>query len=58
VISGYQIARPRWIERFTNYWLYIPVVWPMQARMLAVLKRNIEQSAQARPQTAAAETTS
>jgi hypothetical protein len=29
----------------------------MQARMLAVLKRNIEQSAQAPQQTAAAETT-
>jgi hypothetical protein len=58
VISGYQVVRPRWIERFTNYWLYIPVVWPMQARMLAVLKRNIEQPAQAPPQTAATETTS
>jgi len=30
----------------------------MQARMLAVLKRNIEQPAQAPPQTAATETTS
>jgi proline iminopeptidase len=57
VISGYQAARPRWVERFTNYWLYIPVVWPMQARMLAVLKRNIEQSAKAAQQTASAETT-
>jgi hypothetical protein len=51
VISGYQVARPQWIERFTNYWVYIPVVWPMQARMLAVLKRNIEQAAKAPPQT-------
>ena len=25
-----------------------PVVWPMQARMLAVLKRNIERAASAR----------
>ena len=48
VISGYQTFRPRWLERFTNYWLYPPVVWPMQARMLAVLKRNIERAAQAR----------
>ena len=47
VISGYQIVRPRWIEGFSNYWLYIPLVWPMQARMLAVLKRNIEQAATA-----------
>jgi proline iminopeptidase len=52
VISGYQTLRPRWLERFANYWLYIPVVWPMQARMLAVLKRNIERAAQARTQTA------
>ena len=36
--------RPQWLERFVNYWLYIPVTWPMQARMLAVLKRNIEQT--------------
>ena len=44
VISGYQTLRPRWLEPFVNFWLYIPVVWPMQARMLAVLKRNIEQA--------------
>jgi proline iminopeptidase len=49
VISGYQAVRPRWIERFTNYWLYLPLVWPMQARMLAVLKRNIEQAAKVPP---------
>jgi proline iminopeptidase len=52
VISGYQTFRPRWLERFVNYWLYIPAVWPMQARMLAVLKRNIERAAQARTQAA------
>src|SRR5215470_16803828 len=52
VISGYQTFRPRWLERIVNYWLYIPVVWPMQARMLAVLKRNIEQAARARTQAA------
>jgi hypothetical protein len=45
VISGYQVVRPRWLEGFTNYWLYVPLVWPMQARMLAVLKRNIERAA-------------
>jgi proline iminopeptidase len=50
VISGYQILRPRRLERFANYWLYIPVVWPMQARMLAVLKHNIERAARARTQ--------
>jgi len=50
VISGYQTLRPRWLERFANYWLYVPVVWPMQARMLAVLKRNIERANRARTQ--------
>jgi len=53
VISGYQALRPRWLERFANYWLYIPAVWPMQARMLAVLKRNIERAAQEGAQAAA-----
>jgi proline iminopeptidase len=48
VISGYQAFRPRWYGRFASSWLYIPVVWPMQARMLAVLKRNIERAAPAR----------
>ena len=54
VISGYQVARPQWVESFTNYWLYIPLVWPMQARMLAVLKRNIERAAAAPSETAPA----
>ena len=45
VISGYQAMRPRWLERFSNYWVYAPVVWIMQARMLSVLKRNVEQTA-------------
>jgi hypothetical protein len=44
VISGYQTFRPRWVERFAS-WLLIAVSWPMQARMLAVLKRNIERAA-------------
>jgi len=44
VIGGYQAIRPRWLERFVFYWLYIPVVWIMQARTLAVLKRNVEQA--------------
>lgn len=45
IISGYQVIRPRWLDRFASYWLYMPLVWPMQARMLAVLKRNIERAA-------------
>jgi Trehalase-like, N-terminal len=47
---GYQALRPRWLERLANYWLYVPVVWPMQARLLAVLKRNIERAARPRTQ--------
>ena len=42
VISGYQVMRPRWLGRFVFYWIFPPVVWFFQARMLAVLKRNIE----------------
>jgi len=45
IISGYQAIRPRWIERFAFDWLYVPAVWPMQARMMTVLKRNIERAA-------------
>jgi len=47
VIGGYQATRPRWLERLYNYWIYVPVVWIMQARMLSVLKRNVERAAQA-----------
>ena len=53
VVSGYQTIRPRWIERFVNYWLYIPVTWIMQARTLVVLKRNIERAVRVRPHTVA-----
>jgi hypothetical protein len=45
VISGYQAIRPRWLGRLVFYWLYIPVTWIMQARMLVVLKRNVERAA-------------
>ncbi len=44
VISGYNASRPRWLVRFVD-WLYVPSVWVMQARMLTVLKRNIERAA-------------
>ena len=47
VISGYQTMRPRWLERVVLYGLYPPVVWIMQARMLSVLKRNVERAARA-----------
>jgi hypothetical protein len=48
VIGGYQAIRPRWVGRVVFYWLYIPVTWIMQARMLAVLKRHIERTSNAR----------
>jgi len=44
VISGYQAMRPRWFGRFVFYWVFPPVVWIFQARMLTVLKRNIERA--------------
>jgi proline iminopeptidase len=47
VIGGYQAMRPRWLERLANYWVMAPMVWIMQARMLAVLKRNVERTAEA-----------
>jgi hypothetical protein len=45
VIGGYQLTRPRWLGRLSDYWLYPIVVWIMQARMMAVLKRNVERVA-------------
>lgn len=44
VIGGYQAFRPRWVERLIIPWSFILLVWPMQARMMAVLKRNVEQA--------------
>ena len=44
VIGGYQTYRPRWVERFVASPFWVLVAWPMQARMMAVLKRNIERS--------------
>lgn len=52
VSSGYQALRPRWLERLVYEWIYAPVVWIMSARMLAVLKRNIERAARTSTQTA------
>jgi proline iminopeptidase len=48
VISGYQTFRPKWVERYIASWLHISVSWPMQARMMAVLKRNIERTRRGR----------
>lgn len=44
VIGGYETLRPRWLEPIGRS-LSPLVVWIMQARMLAVLKRNIERTA-------------
>jgi hypothetical protein len=48
VIGGYQAFRPRWLGRFLDFWLYPLVVLIMQARTLAVLKRNVERAARSR----------
>jgi proline iminopeptidase len=47
VIGGYQAIRPRWLERVVFDWSNVVVVWIMHARMLAVLKRNVEQAMKA-----------
>ena len=49
VISGYQTFRPRWLEGFLSHWIFPPVVWIMQARMLSVLRRTVERAAGASP---------
>lgn len=47
VIGGPQAMRPRWLGRIVYYWMLPPIAWIMQARMLVVLKRNIERAAAA-----------
>lgn len=54
VIGGWQAIRPRWVDRWLLYWFFAPVVWIMQARMMAVLKRNIERDLERRARTAEA----
>ena len=48
VIGGYEVLRPRWLGTLVSFWVSPVVVWVMQARMLSVLKRNIERSAEHR----------
>lgn len=48
VIGGYETFRPRWLAALAAYWGPL-VVWIMQVRTMAVLKRNVEETA--RPQT-------
>ena len=43
VIGGYETLRPRWLAPLFSF-VGVGVVWIMQARMLAVLKRNVERS--------------
>ena len=49
VIGGYEAFRPRWVGLLLSFWVFPPVVWVMQARMLAVLKRNVEAAAAPEP---------
>lgn len=44
VIGGYEVFRPRWFGAVA-YWFAPLVVWIMQARMLATVKRNVERAA-------------
>ena len=43
VIGGYETFRPRWLAPASSF-VGVGVVWIMQARMLAVLKRNAERA--------------
>jgi proline iminopeptidase len=52
VIGGYETVRARSLLRFLFSWLGPLVVWIMQARMLSVLKRNVERAATAETDTA------
>lgn len=49
VIGGYEAFRPRWAGLLLSFWVFPPVVWVMQARMLAVFKRNVEAAAVPEP---------
>lgn len=44
VIGGYEAFRPQWLGRVASYWLSPLLVWVMQARMMTVLKRNVERA--------------
>ena len=44
VIGGYQAFHPRWLGRILSFWVFPPMVWVMQARMLVVLRENVERA--------------
>ena len=46
VIGGYEAFRPRWLASLCSFF-GVAIVWTMQARMLVVLKRNVERMNQA-----------
>lgn len=48
VIGGYEVFRPRWLGWLVSFWVMPPMVWVMQARMLRVLKRNVERAREMR----------
>ena len=45
VIGGYKAFRPRWLGWLSSFF-GVAIVWIMQARMLVVLKRNVERTNQ------------
>lgn len=55
VIGGYEVFKPLWLGRVLSYSFSPLIVWVMQARMLAVLKRNVERADQAPHEAAAAD---
>lgn len=44
VIGGYETFRPRAVAWLLSLWIFPTVVWVMQSRMLAILKRNAERA--------------
>lgn len=44
VIGGYETFRPSAVGWLLSQWIFPPIVWVMQARMLIVLKRNAERA--------------
>jgi hypothetical protein len=45
VIGGYEAFRPQWLASLSSFF-GVAIVWIMQARMLVVLKRNVERTNQ------------
>jgi hypothetical protein len=49
IIGGYETFRPELLGRVVLGWIFPPVVWVMQARMLSVIKHNVERAESEHP---------